>query len=95
MCLPSGQHPRTGSGTTVRLKQRFCEVSHEHRAVTHETGAQDQPALIFCPLHPAAVMNGAGRAHCSLVLSVPAELVREGGKVSVVCQKWCLFGVEE
>lgn len=39
VCLPSGQHPRAGSGSTVRLKQRFCEaleVSREHRAAAHE-----------------------------------------------------------
>lgn len=51
--------------STVTLKQRFCEaleVSHEHRAVTPETGT----AFIFCPPHPAAPVNGAGRAHCNI-----------------------------
>lgn len=27
---------------------------------------QDQPASIFCPLHPAALVNGAGRAHYNI-----------------------------
>lgn len=57
---------------------------------------QDQQALIFCPLHPAAVVNGTGRAHCSIRVICACRAGEGGGKVSAVCQeKWCLFGVGE
>lgn len=40
---------------------------------------QDQPASIFCPLHPAALVNGAGRAHCNIPV-ICACRAGEGGK---------------
>lgn len=46
---------------------------------------QDQPAFIFCLPHPAALVNGAGRAHCNIHV-ICACRAGEGGKFTLLCQ---------
>lgn len=72
-----------------------AEIFVKHSRCPMSTGqlpmGQNQPAFIFCPPHPAALVNGAGRAHCDipvLCACSAAEGGREGRSVWCVVSLW-------